>query len=218
MVLERTDNFMPKRLLKGWKPTRRPLAPPPEVYALPDDDESADNLMLACHAWGRWPHFLNRLAREYNAPLDLVVVVLFLWDATVGVNGSDGTISLNQFPSTVRRHHLIKWLAALVSAELFDVNKAGHTSAKGSHYFYNRETEPKVWESFFARAEQLQHVSGWDDCSTETFAWLFRRDLLTSMDRPLNKYDLDRPLPPPEPETAKRVKQFIDKITKREKL
>jgi hypothetical protein len=116
-----------------------------------------------------WPHFFLEMTRRYGPDgrlSDLLVVLIYLWDATVGKAqfrdgvlvkklspgmNPQGRIATSQFP--LRRQAQSKWLAALLASEFFKrLEKAGPTDKKGSLYEYRAETTVTEWVFFFAKA------------------------------------------------------------------
>jgi len=165
---------------------------------------------------GRDGWVANVLARDYEVSLDLLVTLVYLWDATVGSarhkerpagSNPQGRIAASQIP--VRHHYRNKWLHALLASGFFKrVEKAGPAEKKGSLYEYENETTPEEWKAFFAKAGFVTALKGdLDDVSTARFASSFRRRQL-GFDR-----WKDKPQPPyvePTPEEREALRKKID--------
>jgi hypothetical protein len=155
----------------------RPLAipsPPPDYK--PTNIPAIDSFFF-----GRWPHLFTLLAREYRVPSDLLVVLMFLWEATVGAKEgpNKGYLAQSQVPEhLVRERNLLKWLDALVASTFFTMEKAGPHDHKGSRYTYDEDVSPQAWEAFFQVAEYLNGFKNWDDVDRDVFARWFTPDKL----------------------------------------
>lgn len=154
---------------------------PHDPPKLPDERNKA----LAALGYNRFPHLFLELARRFGAPTECVVVILYLWDATVGqaqfVDGEksarnpQGRISLAQIP--VRNHQRDKWLKALVASELFKLlEKAPPSSREGSLYEYDTESTAEDWLRFFGMVRLATAYKGDKDdpkVSPARFAVMF---------------------------------------------
>jgi|SRR5712671_1424256 len=148
----------------------------------PPSYNSTDIPAIDSYFFGRWPHLFTLLSREYEVPSDLLVVLLFLWEATVGAkDGPDrGYLALSQIPAhLVRERNTLKWLAAFTAAEIFTVEVAGPNDHKGSRYTYDESTSSSRWESFFQVAEWLnKRFKNWDKVKKAEFSKWFAPDVL----------------------------------------
>jgi len=169
------------------KKNTRPEYLPPKLIA----EKATGNNAIDALGYTMFPHMFIDLARHYGPDgelSELIIVLFFLWDATVGhaqkedfdrkKSNPQGRISLRQIP--VRRQQTSKWLHALLSAGLFRrLEKAQHDSKVGSLYEYNNQTETIEWVDFFERAAWAVQLKGdlteKGDPSTEQFAHFFAK-------------------------------------------
>lgn len=140
-----------------------------------DKPSIADQPQILKSGFARWPHLFCRLAQRYDVPSDMLLTLLFLWDATVGANveGMDD-VARSQIP--VRKQTRTKWLAALEAAHFFDKVKAksGGANQTGSFWAYVFEVTEEEWEEFFWTASVLyKRTDNWDKVSTANFAKWF---------------------------------------------
>jgi hypothetical protein len=168
----------------SWKPHD-----PPKL-SLQKENNPTGNAALDALAWMRFPHLFLELARRFDAPHELLVVLLYLWDATVGqpqmVDGEHdssrnpkGHIALSQIP--VRHQQRDKWIDALIASRLFLlVEKAPPESKVGSLYEYNNaEATTRLWFCFFAMSSMVTDFSGdKDDITREQFKKMFTPEAL----------------------------------------
>ena len=145
-------------------------------------DEKATRIpVLDAQAYGRWPHLFSNLAREHDAPADLIITLLYLWDGTMGsANAPGGDVSISQIP--VRTREKRKWLAALCAAGLFERVSGPAGSTRGDAYYYDEQATPEKWDEFFqlaARSKQFDH----DQVSVKVFARNFACLRLTEDER-----------------------------------
>jgi hypothetical protein len=156
------------------RPLTNSIPPPPPDYR-PCGIPAIDSFFF-----GRWPHLFTLLAREYNVPRDFLVVLLHLWEATVGCKQGPecGYLALSQVTNVPPRLR-DKWLAALVASGFFTVETAGPHDREGSRYIYNEEASPEEWESFFHMAEWLNRLPHWDKVKeSKKFGRLFKPEML----------------------------------------
>ena len=121
---------------------------------LPDEP----NAVIGALGFTRYPHLFLELARRFEVPLEFLVVLLYLWDATVGQpqfeagkwsdRNPQGRIAVRQIP--VRNHQRAKWLKALCAAQLFNLlEEVTNQSTVGSLYEYNLQSTIEDWVRFF---------------------------------------------------------------------
>jgi len=167
------------------KKNTRPEYLPPRLTA----EKATGNNALDALGYTMFPHIFTDLPQRSGPDgqlSQLIVVLFFLWDATVGhaqkedfdrkKGNPQGRISLRQIP--IRRQQTSKWLHALLAAGLFRrLEKAQHDSKVGSLYEYNNQTETTEWVDFFERAAWAVQLKGdlseKGDPSTEQFARFF---------------------------------------------
>jgi hypothetical protein len=125
-------------------------------------------------AFGRWPHLFTILATRYQVPDHFLIVLLFLWEATVGHNTEGmGDLAIAQIP--VREREARKWLAALCALGFFERVQGPPGSTTGAMFIYKKATTPDAWEQLFAIAGQLSCLRNWDKVSPERFARVVAR-------------------------------------------
>jgi hypothetical protein len=141
--------------------------------------KATKNHALNAYAYGPWPHLFIRLACTYNPPPEMILVLLYLWDKTVGSGSDCGCCALSQIP--VHHRYRSKWLAALVAVGFFDCDKAKRggkhpkdEAEKGSFYIYNNPTADE-WDRFFQVAYLIKNFGNWELISTNDFADMFAR-------------------------------------------
>ena len=153
-------------------------------------EKSTGNHALDKDAYGPMPHLFFNLALKYPVTSDFLLTVFFLWDKTVGQDPdrdmASGDCALSQIPVHPRTRN--RWLAALVAAGFWSVQKtkAGGANQKGSFYTYENPTAAE-WEVLFEAASMVHNFKGWDrGTSTERFAKSFARALgrLPAVPRP----------------------------------
>jgi hypothetical protein len=186
---------------------------PPKLH----DEKATGNHAVDALGYSQFPHLFLELARRYEVPSEFLIVLLYLWDSTVGQwqpedrkgKNRQGRIALSQFPlSMVRVQQRNKWLQALLSAGFFiRTELSGPAAKKGSLYEYDNATTVSEWVAFFAKAGMAGEWKGdKDDVSTATFAFMFRRRGL-GLDRWKDKPE--EPYLQPPPEKRKRLREFI---------
>jgi len=196
------------------RPLTNSIPPPPPDYK-PCGIPAIDTFFF-----GRWPHLFTLLAREYNVPPDLLLVLLSLWEATVGAKaGPDrGLLSNSQFFARGRSRD--KWVAALEASEFFMVKTAG-PSDQASRYTYDEEVTAEQWESFFEMAEFLNAFPNWDvnkktgrGVTAEKFAKWFTPEALQKVrDGELRMYRrVDETSKTPQPLTGEEQEKNTAKI------
>jgi hypothetical protein len=190
------------------RPLTTSIPSPPPDYK-PSNIPAIDSFFF-----GRWPHLFTQLAREYRVPGDLVLVLLFLWEATVGAKaGPDrGFLALSQIP--VRGRQRDKWLAALEASRFFKVEKAGPHDREGSHYTYNEKTTAQEWEAFFTLAEWLNNFPNWDAVETKKFGRWFKPETLEKVHNG-DPFLMFKPAAPPsKPLSPDAEKKRREKVVK----
>jgi hypothetical protein len=165
-----------RSLFMSWK-----VSDPPK---LPDERNAA----IAALGYNRFPHLFLELSRRFDVPHAFLVVLLYLWDATVGkaqfVDGEksernpQGRISRSQFPAAlVRNHQRDKWLTALCASGLFNLlEKAPPESREGSLYEYVTESTVQDWVYVFGMVRFATWFKGDKDSGGEraSFATMFK--------------------------------------------
>ncbi len=136
--------------------------------------KATGNHALDAYAYGRWPHLFTLLACKYNPPPEMILVLLYLWDKTVGSGDDCGDCALSQIP--VHHRYRSKWLAAFVAVGFFDCekHKTGGKSQRSNFYHYKNPTATD-WDKFFQAAAMVKNFGNWDLVPTKEFANVFAR-------------------------------------------
>jgi hypothetical protein len=134
---------------------------------------SPHNTIITALGYTMWPHLFLELNRRFGPEgelNDLLVVLLHLWDATVGkaqykdgeplprgVNPK-GRLSTSQIP--LRRQQKSKWMHALLKSEFFKREETELPDKRGSLYEYDNNTSVEDWVFFFAKAQLAVALGG----------------------------------------------------------
>src|ERR1019366_3910335 len=107
------------------------------------DEKATGNGAIDARGYTQFPHLFLDLARRFSVPHEFLIVLLYLWDSTVGQwqpeerkgKNPQGRIALSQFPVRVQQRN--KWLQALLASGFFiRTELSGPAAKKGSLYEY----------------------------------------------------------------------------------
>lgn len=177
-------------------------------------DKATGNPAIDARGYTQFPHLFLELTRRLSVPHEFLIVLLYLWDSTVGQRqpperkgkNPQGRIALSQFPVRIQQRN--KWLQALLSSGFFiRTELSGPAAKKGSLYEYEETTSVVEWVAFFAKAGWAGQWKGdKDDVSVERFSGSFRRRQLG-----LDRWDKkpEEPHVPPTTAERKRLREAV---------